>query len=93
MFLTQQARDAQGQWHDIEDNPSSVCGNSDHQVFLAPGQCWQLVAYAGGQPTQLRARLRASRERGKSQRSDLYSNPFAGSVNPAQFWRTEGHLP
>ncbi|MBD2722447.1 WG repeat-containing protein [Hymenobacter armeniacus] len=95
LFLTLQARDAQGQWHDIEYNPSSFCGNSYHQVFLAPDQCWQLVvpAYAGGQPTQLRARLRASRGRSKGQRPDLYSNPFAGSVNPAQFWRTEGHSP
>ena len=93
LFLTLQAQDAQGKWHDIEYNPSSFCGNSYHQVFLAPGQCWQLAvpAYAGGQPTQLRARLRPGQARGKAQRPDLYSNPFAGSVNPAQFWRTEGH--
>lgn len=93
LFLTLQAQDAQGKWHDIEYNPSSFCGNSYHQVFLAPGQCWQLVvpAYAGGQPTQLRARLQAPQSRGKRPKSDLLSNPFPGSVNPAQFWRTEGH--
>ena len=93
LFLTLQAQDAKRQWRDIEYSPSSFCGNSYHQVFLAPGQCWQLVvpAYAGGQPTQLRARLRPGQSRGKGQKPDLFSNPFAGSVNPAQFWRTEGH--
>jgi hypothetical protein len=58
-----------------------------------PGQCWQLAGpgYAGGQPTQLRARLRPGRGRGKSLCPDLYSNPFVGSAQPAQFWQTEGH--
>jgi hypothetical protein len=37
LSLTIQAQDRQGQWHDIEYSPSSWCGNSYHQVFLAPG--------------------------------------------------------
>ena len=93
LFLMMQAQDDKGEWRDIEYNPSSFCSNSYHQVFLAPGQCWQLAvpAYTGGQPTQLRARLRASQSSGKRQHPDLFSNPFPGSVNPTQFWRTEGH--
>ena len=93
LFLTLQAQDAKGQWHDIEYSPSSFCGNSYHQVFLAPGQCWQLTvpAYTGEQPTQLRARLRPGGKQGQAPRPEVFSNPFPGSVNPAQFWRTEGH--
>lgn len=96
LSLTIQAQDRQGQWRDIEYSPSSSCGNSDHQVFLAPGQYWQLPvpAYAGEFPTQLRARLLHRRSRGtRLQQVVVYSNSFAGSVNPAQFWRPQGYSP
>ncbi|TVT38446.1 WG repeat-containing protein [Hymenobacter setariae] len=96
LSLTLQAQDKQGQWRDIEYSPSSWCGNSYHRVFLAPGQYWQLPvpAYAGEFPTQLRARLLHRRARGtRSQQVVVYSNSFAGSVNPAQFWRPQGYSP
>jgi hypothetical protein len=96
LSLTIQAQDRQGQWRDIEYSPSSSCGNSYHQVFLAPGQYWQLPvpAYAGEFPTQLRARLLHRRGKGtRSQQVIVYSNSFAGSVNPAQFWRPQGYSP
>jgi hypothetical protein len=92
LSLTIQAQE----WHDIEYSPSSWCGNSYHQVFLAPGQYWQLAvpAYAGEFRTQLRARLLHRRGRGtRSQQVLVYSNSFAGSVNPAQFWRPQGYSP
>lgn len=96
LALTLQARDAQGQWRDIEYTPSSWCGNSYHQVFLAPGRCWELAvpAYAGELATQLRARL-THRRAGNSHKQQVvvYSNSFPGSVNPAQFWRPQGYSP
>ena len=96
LSLTIQAQDRQGQWRDIEYSPNSWCGNSYHQVFLAPGQYWQLPvpAYAGEFPTQLRARLLHRHRRGtRSQQVIVYSNSFAGSVNPAQFWRPQSYSP
>lgn len=95
LYLTVQAQDAEGQWRSIEYSPSSFCGNSYHQVFLAPGQSWQLVvpAYRGGLRTQLRVQLVQREEGGDKKPLILYSNTFAGSVNPAQFWRQPGYQP
>ncbi|MDO7887860.1 WG repeat-containing protein [Hymenobacter cheonanensis] len=95
LALTIQARDAQGKWRAIEHTPSSWCGNSYHQVFLAPGQCWQLTvpAYAGEFATRLRVRLLRRQAKGSRKQVAVYSNEFAGSVNPAQFWRQEGYSP
>jgi hypothetical protein len=95
LYMNLQAQDARGRWRDIEYVPSSWCGNSYHQVFLAPGQYWQLTvpAYAGAQPTQLRVRLLRRRSAASRQPEAVYSNSFAGSVNPAQFWRQEGYTP
>jgi hypothetical protein len=95
LALTLQARDAQGAWHDIEYTPSSWCGNSYHQVFLAPGQYWQLTvpAYSGEFATRLRAKLLHCQAAGSRKQVAVYSNEFAGSVNPAQFWRSQGHSP
>lgn len=89
LYLTMQAQEASGQWRDIEYIPSSFCGNSYHQVFLAPGQGWQLVvpAYQGGLRTQLRVRVLQREANKRNKARILYSNTFAGSVNPAQFWR------
>ncbi|MGI4872803.1 MAG: WG repeat-containing protein [Janthinobacterium lividum] len=96
LYMAVQALNAQGQWHDIEYIPSSFCGNSYHQVFLAPGQYWQLTvpAYTGQQPTLLRVRVR-HRHTPTSRRESVtvYSNSFVGSVNPAQFWRKPGYSP
>jgi hypothetical protein len=92
--LTVQAQNAQGQWRDIEYIPSSFCGNSYHRVFLAPGQYWQLSvpAYTGEQPTLLRAKLLVN-GRFSKQPKPVYSNVFAGSINPAQFWQRPGYSP
>jgi hypothetical protein len=91
--LVVQAKNARGQWQDIEYTPSSWCGNSYHQVFLAPGRYWQVAvpAYTGEFATQLRAKLLV-RQSAKQPRV-VYSNSFAGSVNPAQFWRVAGYSP
>lgn len=94
LYLTVQAQDAHGQWRDIEYTPSSWCGNSYHQVYLAPGQGWQLMvpAYAGGLKTQLRLCLIRHKDDNPHKSNVLYSNSFPGSVNAAQFWRQEGHV-
>lgn len=93
LYLTVQAQDASGQWRSIEYIASSFCGNSYHQVFLAPGQGWQLVvpAYRGGLRTQLRVKLVQHEDAEGQKARILYSNTFAGSVNPAQFWRQPGY--
>lgn len=95
LYMNLQAQDARGRWRDIEYVPSSWCGNSYHQVFLAPGQYWQLTvpAYSGAQPTQLRVRLLRRKSAASRQPEAVYSNSFAGGVNPAQFWRQEGYVP
>lgn len=94
LYLTVQAQDAHGQWRDIEYTPSSWCGNSYHQVYLAPGQGWQLVVptYAGGLQTQLRLCLIRRKANDPQQSVILYSNSFSGGINAAQFWRQEGHV-
>ncbi|MGI4863577.1 MAG: hypothetical protein ACRYFZ_06605 [Janthinobacterium lividum] len=94
LYLAVQAQDAHGQWRDIEYTPSSWCGNSYHQVYLAPGQGWQLSvpAYTGSLKTQLRLRLIRQKNDDPRKSVVLYSNSFSGSVNAAQFWRQEGHV-
>ncbi len=92
LYLTLQAQDAGGRWRAIEYTPSSFCGNSYHQVFLAPGQYWQLAvpAYKGELATRLRAKL-LLHQRHNSKQQVVYSNPFAGSINAAQFWHRQGY--
>jgi hypothetical protein len=87
--LILQAQDPTGSWRDIEYLPRSFCGNSYHTLFLAPGEYWQVAvpAYEGSQRTRLRAKLTPrNRNNGRAPKV-WYSNEFAGSVNPAQFWR------
>lgn len=95
LSLNLQARNRRGQWQDIEYVPSSWCGNSYHTVFLAPRQYWQLTvpAYAGSFPTTLRARLLRQDPQDPAKTLAVYSNEFAGRVNPGQFSRKEGHVP
>jgi hypothetical protein len=89
--LILQARDPTGSWRDIEYLPRSFCGNSYHTLFLGPGEYWELAvpAYAGSQPTRLRARLQ-SRPHQSQPPHIWYSNEWAGCVNPGQFWRKRG---
>lgn len=95
LYLNVQARNARGQWQDIEYVPSSWCGNSYHTLFLAPGQYWQLTvpAYAGAFKTQLRVKLLRQNPQDQKKPLVVYSNEFAGGVNPAQFWRRPGYSP
>ncbi len=94
-----QAMDAQGHWKDIEYVPSSWCGNSYHTVFLPPQHYWNFAIpqYDGAIGTRLRVRLDyiepgAAGNR-KTAEKTVYSNEFAGKINPGQFWRKEEYNP
>ncbi|RTQ48167.1 WG repeat-containing protein [Hymenobacter gummosus] len=95
LYLNVQARDARGQWQDIEYVPSSWCGNSYHTLFLAPGQYWQLTvpAFSGSFKTRLRVKLLRQNPQDQENPLVVYSNEFAGGVNPGQFWRKPGYSP
>ncbi len=57
---------------------------------LLPGDCWQLYIpeMEGGMKTSLRVKVEVmNMTTGKPEY--LYSKPYAGSVNPAQFWRKD----
>lgn len=93
--LNLQARNPQGVWQDIEYVPRSWCGNSYHQVYLAPRQYWQVAAplYSGKIQTVLRAKLVYQNPKSPKTDAILYSNEVAASVNPGQFSNKEGHVP
>ena len=81
LSLIQEAQDDQGVWKPIEYTPQSWCGNSYHSVVLLPGHYWEFAAprYKGPQQTKLRFALKL--DDGQT----LYSNVFAGSIDPKQF--------
>lgn len=81
LSIVQQAQNKQGQWQDIEYLPQSWCGNSYHRVLLQPDHAWEFAAlrYRGPFETQLRFALKLN------DGSQLFSNEFAGSIDPAQF--------
>lgn len=86
-----QAQDSAGAWRDITYLPSSWCGNSYHQVFLAPGEYWNFIVPVmdGEFRTKMRVLLKAPQGDG----TDIISNEYEGGVNPAQFWRQDGYTP
>jgi hypothetical protein len=86
LSIVQEARDADGQWREIEYLPQSWCGNSHHRVFLEPGECWTFAAarYDGTMKTKLRFKL-------TGEHGAIYSEEFEGSINPEQF--TIQHAP
>jgi hypothetical protein len=88
--LVHEARDAEGQWQAIEYLPGSWCGNSYHELFLPSRHYWQFEAphYTGTFPTQLRLRL-------DTPGGPIYSNEFAGRINPEQLVaeNKQGHEP
>ncbi len=86
LAIVQEALDPDGTWKPIESLPSSDCGNSYHRVFLAPDQFWAFSAprYKGTHPTKLRFTMTLA------DGSQLHSNVFDGSVNPAQFTLKQG---
>ncbi len=95
LYLTIQAQKENGDWADIEYQPSSWCGNSYHQVFLAPGQYWQFATplYEGEIKTKLRAKLLYKKQPNHEVDDVVYSNEISGSVNPGQFWYKRKYTP
>jgi hypothetical protein len=93
LYMKVQAKDRDGKWKDIEYLPSSWCGNSYHQLYLAPGTKWQFATpqYEGGFSTDLRIQL-IYKGKGKTEKT-VYSNTYKGSVNPGQFWQKPGYVP
>ncbi|MCC7419539.1 MAG: hypothetical protein IT428_04620 [Planctomycetaceae bacterium] len=89
LAIVQEALDEGGAWKAIEYIPSSGCGNSFHRVFLPSEQFWEFVTprYKGSFETQLRFTLSLS------DRSQIHSNTFEGSINPEQFTTKQGHRP
>lgn len=92
LYIVQEAIDRDGKWKPVEYLPSSWCGNSYHSVFLGPNEYWEFAAakLTGTNKTKLRFRLQMFK--GEKQ-SFVYSNEFAGSVNPKQFTVQQGHNP
>jgi hypothetical protein len=91
LSIIQEAQDEKGEWRPVEYLPSSFCGNSYHKLMLGPREAWRFAAprYTGSLKTTLRFRL----DRGAEDGGPLYSNTFAGGVNPEQFTVKEGHRP
>jgi len=87
LSIIQEAQDDAGKWRPIEYLPSSWCGNSYHCVFLPVNHFWSFAAprYQGTAATKLRFALQLDKD------TTLYSNEFAGSINPEQFTTKEGH--
>lgn len=80
LSILQEARDAGGLWRPIEHPQYPLCGQSDFDVALGSGKFWSwpVCRYRGSLPTMLRFRLRLGNR-------TIYSNQFAGSINPSQF--------
>jgi len=98
LYIKIQALNEQGSWRDIEYLPSSWCGNSYHTLLLAPGEHWKFASpmYEGEFKTKLRAELKYQIGPDKGSNTKyviVYSNEFAGSINPAQFWRKQEYTP
>ena len=101
LYLKLQAKNAKGEWRDIEYLPSSWCGNSYHLLTLPDQSYWSFPVprFEGSFSTVLRAELRVVDPAGPAdstrKKSDyiIYSNEFKGGINPAQFWRKPGYTP
>jgi hypothetical protein len=101
LYMTVQAKNARGEWKDIEYLPSSFCGNSYHTLTLEPMYYWKFLTpvYEGDLKTTLRIQLtyidpedRSEHNREKKQLT-LYSNEYEGRINPGQCWREPGYTP
>ncbi|MFO0864521.1 MAG: hypothetical protein U0744_07705 [Gemmataceae bacterium] len=90
LYLVQEAKDENGTWCEIEELPTTICGNSFHSVFLKPGQCWEIKAraYQGATKTKLRFRLDPDGEFDEG--SPIYSPEFDGEVSESQLRRRPG---
>lgn len=81
LYIVQEALDEKGKWREIEEPPSSRCGNSYHNVHLEAGRYWEFSApaYTGSFKTKLRFRLNFTNH-GES----TYSNVFEGQIAKEQ---------
>ncbi|MDJ1500031.1 WG repeat-containing protein [Xanthocytophaga agilis] len=95
LSINLQALDEKGQWRDIEYLPKSRCGYSYHTIPLKGHNYWEFAIpqYEGEFKTLLRARLEYKHTEGQKNLEVMYSNTFEASINPAQFWRKQGHIP
>jgi hypothetical protein len=104
LYMQMQAQDKTGKWVDIEYLPSSWCGNSYYGTSLWPDHYWSFAApvYEGCMKTKFRIKLQVVNQGakknswGNARKEDehiMYSNEFAGSVNPGQFWRKRRYSP
>lgn len=103
LYLKMQALDENGVWRDIDHLANSWCGNSYGLRWLQPNGLWQFSVpiYNGNIKTKLRMALIPSKlrvysenrryyyynELKKNKNVWIYSKPFDGYINPAQFWR------
>lgn len=82
---------------DIGYLPNSWCGNSDHTLFLAPGEQWSFVMpkYEGRRSTRPRPVLRynTGAQPRPEQSLKVYSATFPDGVNKGWFERKQGHRP
>ncbi|MEM6686567.1 MAG: WG repeat-containing protein, partial [Bacteroidota bacterium] len=95
LYMNIQAKDEDGTWKDIEYIPSSWCGNSYHNVFLAKNSFWEFTIpkYEGAIATKLRVKLLYKSDHKDKESQVLYSEEFDGSINPAQFWYKGNYIP
>ncbi len=78
--LIQQAKNAFGEWQDIENYYNDWCGNSYHTIILAPKE-YQVFAtpiFKGKLKTELRFKLELEND-------TIYSNAYKGRINLGQF--------
>lgn len=87
-----EAKNADGEWVPIQIYRGSWCGNSYHEVYLPTGNAWnwRIPEFEGGFETELRVAIYGVMTWDNGEHSEpftLYSEPYPGSINPAQFWR------
>lgn len=82
--LVLEAKDGEGKWWPLEDEPESTCGNSYHRAFLPEKKMWVVAVpvYSGEFRTKLRYRLWKSYQGGSD---SILSAEFDGSVNASLF--------
>lgn len=90
-----QAKNTDGKWQDIQFLPSSWCGNSYHTLYLPPQFYWEFEApvFTGSLATELRIVATYLKAFGSQKTKMLVSEPFAGSINPAQFANKQEYQP
>ncbi len=86
--ITQEAKDENGLWRDIDIFSHSFCGNSYH-IFKLPPKSFQIFStpiYKGTFRTELRFKLRLKK-------TYIYSNSYIGYINIEQIIRPRDYNP